>query len=287
MIKLQGVTKRFQDKTALDGFSADLAAGSITGLIGPNGAGKTTLIRLLNGLLLPEEGSIAVDGLSPEKDGDEVRRSCGTLTEQPGLYDDMTGRENLRFYASLYGIHGLDRIQELSGVLSLQEFLDRKTGTYSTGMKKRLGLARAMLHKPSVLLLDEPTNGLDPDGTRDVLLYLKRLNEHEGVTVLICSHVLSQLETVCSSYIFLEQGAKKAEGTLQELRKRYISTLQLEIRVRDWQGRNGNIQIEAESYEALPGLLRSISAQSRLYEARILNDDLQSIYFQIRKENLP
>ncbi|WP_339278794.1 ABC transporter ATP-binding protein [Paenibacillus sp. FSL W8-1187] len=284
MIRFDKVTKRFGDKTALKDFSAQIEPGAITGLIGPNGAGKTTLIRLLNGLLRPEEGTISVDGLSPLQDGDEVRRRCGTLTEQPGLYEDMTGRANLRFYADLYGIPAEERIEELADVLSLHAFLDRATGTYSTGMKKRLGLARAMLHRPSVLLLDEPTNGLDPDGTRDVLGYLRRLNEREGVTVLICSHVLAQLETVCSRYIFLEQGVKKTEGTLDELRSRYIRSLRVELRADGWEGRSGRFVVEAPSYGELPALIARAAAESRLYEARILNDDLESVYFQIRKE---
>ncbi|WP_059104097.1 ABC transporter ATP-binding protein [Shouchella shacheensis] len=295
MLQAQNLKKSFGCETAIQNLSVTITKGEILGLLGPNGAGKTTIIRLFNGLLKPTEGSVNINGVDPIQSGEKVRRICGTLTEQPGLYEEMTGKENLDFFANLFAINPRARIDELSDLLSLTSFLDRKVGTYSTGMKKRLGLAKVLLHKPEVLFLDEPTNGLDPDGTNDVLAYLEGINQQEGTTIVLCSHVLSQLEHLCTRYVFLERGVKQAEGTIAELRQALIKELVVHLHVEDWQDIHQFAEYEPKQlernlysckvsgYEALPELLKEVARVASLYGAQVKNDGLESIYFQVRR----
>ncbi len=276
---MNSVHKSFSGVEVIKGFDLSVSKGEIVGLIGPNGAGKTTLIRLINGLLKPDDGSILVKENEPIRNGESVRRMCGTLTEQSGIYDEMTGMDNLRFFAGMFQLKDQKRrIEELTAIFSLGAFLNRKVETYSTGMRKRLGLAKTMLHRPEVLLLDEPTNGLDPDSAKDVFMYLEKLNRAEQTTILICSHVLTQLEHVCSRYVFIDQGSKKAEGTLQELRETYVKRIKLNVRVA---GRQDLIETEVEGYEEVPAKIERLAKDYPLQEVRIVNDDLESIYFNV------
>ena len=225
MIEVRNISKQFKVHQALHDVSFTVKQGSVTGLIGPNGSGKTTLIRIMNGVLGASGGQVTINGLDAACEAEKVLAMCGTLTEQSGLYENMSGRDNLTFFADVFGLkHAKKRIDELVTLFELQDYQHRKVGTYSTGMKKRLGLARVLLHRPSILFLDEPTNGLDPDGIQMVLRIIRQLNKEEKMTILVSSHVLSQLSAVCDHYIFMEKGRIVEEGTEQEIVSRYLST---------------------------------------------------------------
>ncbi|MFV8827373.1 ABC transporter ATP-binding protein [Alkalihalobacterium sp. APHAB7] len=296
MIVVKQINKSFGTHKVIEDISFYIKKGQIVGLIGPNGSGKTTLIRLMNGIIGTNGGVIQINGFSPNENGDDVRSFCGTMTENAGLYEEMTGRDNLNFFASLYLNVDLERIEKLIHLFHLEPFIDRKVGTYSTGMKKRIGLAKVLLHHPKVLFLDEPTNGLDPDGIRLVLSYLKQLNQEENTTIVICSHVLEQLETVCDRYIFIEEGKKIEEGTKQELEEKYLHEIQLKITgdfplslltdlhisiTKEVDG----IKLSLPDLDTVSNVLKQITDRGKLYSAEILNNNLEALYFTIRRSN--
>ncbi|MEK4361679.1 ABC transporter ATP-binding protein [Paenibacillus sp. FSL M8-0212] len=296
MIEVRNISKQFKEHQALHDVSFTVKQGSVTGLIGPNGSGKTTLIRIMNGVLGASGGQVTINGLDAAREAEKVLAMCGTLTEQSGLYENMSGRDNLTFFADVFGLkHAKKRIDELVTLFELQDYQHRKVGTYSTGMKKRLGLARVLLHRPSILFLDEPTNGLDPDGIQMVLRMIRQLNKEEKMTILVSSHVLSQLSAVCDHYIFMEKGRIVEEGTEQEIVSRYLSTPKLEVEADMPDGWHTTTDFTPEiisahkatfqltSREDIPLLLRQLTEHGQVYQARITGSDLESIYFAIRE----
>ncbi|WP_127551324.1 ABC transporter ATP-binding protein [Paenibacillus amylolyticus] len=296
MIEVRNISKQFKVHQALHDVSFTVKQGSVTGLIGPNGSGKTTLIRIMNGVLGASSGQVTINGLDTACEAEKVLAMCGTLTEQSGLYENMSGRDNLTFFADVFGLkHAKKRIDELVNLFELQDYQHRKVGTYSTGMKKRLGLARVLLHRPSILFLDEPTNGLDPDGIQMVLRIIRQLNKEEKMTILVSSHVLSQLSAVCDHYIFMEKGRIVEEGTEQEIVSRYLSTPKLEVEADMPDGWHTATNYTPEiisahkatfqltSREDIPLLLRQLTEHGQVYQARITGSDLESIYFAIRE----
>ncbi|XOI97758.1 ABC transporter ATP-binding protein [Paenibacillus polymyxa] len=296
MIEVRNISKQFKVHQALHEVSFTVKQGSVTGLIGPNGSGKTTLIRIMNGVLGASGGQVTINGLDAAREAEKVLAMCGTLTEQSGLYENMSGRDNLTFFADVFGLkHAKKRIDELVTLFELQDYQHRKVGTYSTGMKKRLGLARVLLHRPSILFLDEPTNGLDPDGIQMVLRIIRQLNKEEKMTILVSSHVLSQLSAVCDHYIFMEKGRIVEEGTEQEIVSRYLSTPKLEVEADIPDGWHTATDFTSEiisahqavfqltSREDIPLLLRQLTEHGQVYQARITGSDLESIYFAIRE----
>ncbi|WP_082415948.1 ABC transporter ATP-binding protein [Numidum massiliense] len=294
LISVERVDKSFGGKPVLHNVTFHMNRGEIVGLLGPNGAGKTTLIRLLNGVIIPNAGKVAVAGSDPFRHGNKLRARSGTLTETAGLYEHMSGRDNLQFFSDLYGVDDRARIDELLAQFALTEHQHKKVGTYSTGMKKRLGLAKVLLHRPHILFLDEPTNGLDPEGIRMVLAYIKELNEQQGTTVLICSHILDQLAAVCDRYIFIDGGSVIEQGSLHEIEQKYLTETMLKVET-DWHGVAG--RVAGCSFERLserellftlpeknkiPALLRTLSQEADVFAAEIVNRDLETLYFKIR-----
>jgi ABC-2 type transport system ATP-binding protein len=198
-VRAQGLGKRFGDKLAVSGVTFEVAAGEVFGLLGPNGAGKTTTLRMLAGLYRPDEGEATVAGISASQDPDRLRERVGLLTEQPGLYDRLTARENLTFFARLYGVPRSEvdaRIDHWLGRLGLAEKRDERAGTLSKGQRQKLAIARAFLHEPPVVFLDEPTSGLDPESASVVRETIAALSG-EGRTLILCSHNLFEVERLC------------------------------------------------------------------------------------------
>lgn len=255
------------------------------------------MIRLLNGVIDADEGTMSVGGLDPLKDGDRIRLMSGIVTESAGLYDDMSAIDNLQFFATLYGVSDPARADELLEYFGLKEHRNKPVGTFSTGMKKRLALAKALVHRPQLLFLDEPTNGLDPEGIRLVLQFIKQLNEQEGTTVFMCSHVLHQMESICSSYIFMERGRVLASGTQADIEARYMTQVTVLIETGAIPQGGSYAGYPAERVDArrlrfrLPSkadisdLLRTLLADSWVNTVHIENRDLESLYFQVRKEH--
>lgn len=294
IIEATDVNKDFNGKSILNNVSFTIKEGSINGLLGPNGAGKTTIIRLLNGVILPSGGEINVMGYNPEINGDEIRKRAGIITESAALYHDMTAWENLVFYSKIYGAYDVKRINYLLEQFNMTEHKDQMVGTFSTGMKKRISLAKALLHRPSLLFLDEPTNGLDPEGINEVIKYLGKVNQEERMTILICSHVLHQLESICDAFLFLSKGDLIEKGTRQELEEKYLSEVIVEIETGiqpDSLNEFGytfrklgpnKLEFCLPSKGAIPDLLKAILQKSWIHSCEITNRSLESLYFKIK-----
>jgi ABC-2 type transport system ATP-binding protein/sodium transport system ATP-binding protein len=225
VIEVHQLTKRFPlpnggERLAVDGVSFTVAPGEVYGLLGPNGAGKTTTIRMLLGLLRPTSGWAAIAGFPSRDHPDEVKRRVGLVAAGTGLYQWLSVREMLRFFADLYAVPADQadaEVLRLAGLLGMNDFLDQRCATLSTGQKQRVNLARALIHKPPVLLLDEPTLGLDVVGSLVVNEYLALLKA-EGKAVILTTHRLDEAERLCSRFGLLHQGRLVCEGTLAALR---------------------------------------------------------------------
>jgi ABC-2 type transport system ATP-binding protein len=234
VIQISSLTRRFGEKNAVDGLTLDVHAGEIFGFLGHNGAGKTTTVRLLNGVLEPTSGTANVLGLDAQTDGPAVRARTGVLTETPSLDERLTARDNLSFYADLYSIPRGDvagRVHSLLTEFELADRADDKVGGYSKGMKQRLALARALLHRPEVLFLDEPTAALDPVASRHVHTLVENLARREGCTVFLCTHNLVEAQKLCNRVAVMEHGRLVALGTPSELTRQYVKRLDVDLEV--------------------------------------------------------
>ncbi|MCK4268940.1 MAG: ABC transporter ATP-binding protein [Methanogenium sp.] len=216
-LEIKDLKKDFGKNKVLSGISFEVEEGEIFGFLGPNGAGKTTTMRIILGLLKPDEGEALVMGHSLDTD-DAARAGVGVLFENNGLYDKLTALENLDYYADLYGIE--DKEERISYLLQLTGISGRKddqVGTFSTGMKRKLGIVRAILHRPDVLFLDEPTASLDPEAQKMVRDLILHLSEAESMTVFFNSHNLSEVQKICSRVAILHNGRIKALDTVENL----------------------------------------------------------------------
>jgi len=205
-VQLIGVTKRISGKTIVDHLTFDINSGEIFGLLGPNGAGKTTTIRMLVGLISINEGEVFIQGKSISSDFKSAIQHVGGIVENPELYPFLTGYQNLVHFANMSVGISKERILEVATLVNLDKRLKDKVKTYSLGMRQRLGIAQALLHKPAVLILDEPTNGLDPAGIRELRDYLRRLSQEENVAVIVSSHLLTEMELMCDRVAVINQG---------------------------------------------------------------------------------
>jgi ABC-2 type transport system ATP-binding protein len=219
-ISLAGLTRRFGSELAVDDLTFDVEPGEVVALLGPNGAGKTTTVRMLNGVLRPDAGSARVLGLDPAVDGDGVRRRTGVLTENAGLDDRLTALENLVLYARIRGLDAEDAGRtgrELLERFGMGERAGALVQGFSTGQRRRVALARALLHDPEVLFLDEPTSGLDPEATRSVVTLIASLAREHGRTVVLCTHFLGEAGQLSDRMAVLERGRLLAFGRPAEL----------------------------------------------------------------------
>jgi ABC-2 type transport system ATP-binding protein len=217
-IEARGLTKQFGTVLALDDLDLDVPQGSIFGLLGPNGAGKTTAIRILTGLARPTRGSASVAGIDVGLDQPELRRRLGYLDQDPRFYGWMKGRELLELVGRLHGLAASDlrtRVGEMLARTGLSEAAERRIGGYSGGMRQRLGIAQALLHRPQLLFLDEPVSSLDPEGRRDLLALIADLRGE--ATVVFSTHVLSDVERICDRVAILDRGRLATEGPLEAL----------------------------------------------------------------------
>lgn len=208
--------------TAVDHLSFRVSAGEVYGLLGPNGAGKTTTLRMVLGLLRPTSGYAEVGGKRSDEAPDDVKRRIGLVSASAGLYQWLTPRETLLFFADLYGMpqqQAHERLRALAELLDLGEFLDQRGATLSTGQKQRVLLARGLIHDPPIMLLDEPTRGLDVFGSHVVLDYIGHLRD-EGKAVIVSTHRLHEAEDLCDRFGLLHHGKLQMEGSLDDLRRR-------------------------------------------------------------------
>ncbi len=222
MIEVQDVRKQFGEVQALGGVSFSARDGQITALLGPNGAGKTTLLRTLIGLLRRDHGSIAIDGVDPERDPLAVRRNIGFLTDQFGLYERLSTREYLAYFGELNGMGGTalrERIDEVSELLAMDDILERRAKGFSQGQRIKVALARTLLHRPRHLLLDEPSRGLDVMATRALRHALTALRK-DGCCVIMATHVMQEVTHLCDDVIVIAKGHTVAQGSPEELCRR-------------------------------------------------------------------
>lgn len=232
-IEAEGLTRRFGAITAVDHLSFRVEEGEVFGLLGPNGAGKTTTVRMLTCLISPSEGSASIGGYDIIRDSLKVREIVGILTENPSLYERLTAYENLDFFAEAYGL--LDeqekriRIRELLEFFELWERRNDKVGVFSKGMKQKLAIARALIHKPPFLFLDEPTSGLDPAASKGIRDLIKRLSQREKHTILLCTHRLEDAEKLCNRIMIINKGKSVVVGNPNELCDRIAGPPTLQV----------------------------------------------------------
>ncbi|MBL8818615.1 MAG: ATP-binding cassette domain-containing protein [Planctomyces sp.] len=225
MISVQQLTRQFGDGPdavlAVDHLSFEVPPGEVYGLLGPNGAGKTTTLRMVLGLLTPTSGDVEILGYRVSEHADEVKRQIGLVSASAGLYQWLTPREILEFFAGGYGLDPEQvqhQVERLADLMDLRRFLDRRSATLSTGQKQRVNLARALVHDPPVVLLDEPTRGLDVVGSQVVFDFVNTLRS-EGKAIVVCTHQLDEAERLCDRFGLLFRGRLRYEGTLQDLRE--------------------------------------------------------------------
>jgi len=231
MIEIQDLSKKFNGKTVLTGLNFQIQEGEIFGYLGPNGAGKTTTMRIILGLLRPSSGKAMVFGGDLESN-DELRNKVGILLENDGLYDGLSAYENLYYYARLYNVSNIEeKINNLLDFAGLTQRKSDKVGTFSKGMKRKLGLSRAMIHDPDVLFLDEPSSGLDPEAqrmVRDLILHLAK----EKRTIFLNSHDLDEVQKICSKIAILNKGTIQAYDKVENLRNKFSNPV-FEITLND------------------------------------------------------
>jgi len=222
VIQLLDLKKYFKEVKAVDGISFSISQGEIFGLLGPNGAGKTTILNILCTLLKPTSGTATICNYDIKKDKDEVRKSIGIIFQDPSLDDQLTAYENLDLHGRLYHIPKDIRKQKMEELLELVELADKKKGlvkTFSGGMKRRLEIARGLLHQPKVLFLDEPTLGLDPQTRRHIWEYIERLNRDTKVTIILTTHYMDEADALCNRVAIIDQGRISAIDTPSGLKK--------------------------------------------------------------------
>jgi ABC-2 type transport system ATP-binding protein len=308
IISINQLTRNFKETVAVDNLTLEVRAGEIFGFLGHNGAGKTTTVRLLNGVIEPTSGSMFVLGLDPQEDGPALRARTGVLTETPSLDDRLTAWDLLSIYADLYGIPKKavkPRIQELLAEFDLADRANEKVGGYSKGMKQRLALARALLHKPELLFLDEATSGLDPVSAHHVNELIERMARKEGCTVFMCTHNLVEAQRLCDRVAILEHGRLVALGTPTELTRQYVRRLDVEIEVAEEQTDaalmvlrslpelvlgepnkpNGALVVTINKRESIPDVLHIMQQnQIRVYRLAPQEANLEQVYFTLHEE---
>ena len=257
VLRAEALMKRYKKRVVVSDVSLAVESGEVVGLLGPNGAGKTTCLRLLAGLTHPTSGRASVAGLDPAQDPIGVRSRLGYLEQDPRAYGWMTGREQLRLVGRLHGMSGAaleTAIDDALGRVALRDAADRRAGAYSGGMRQRLGIAGALVHRPPVVILDEPVSALDPEGRRDVLGLIASLRGE--TTVLFSSHVLGDVERICDRVAILDHGDLVVEGSLDELLERYAQPV---WRVEAEPGEDAGLQALADRLRGLAWVTAAVA----------------------------
>ena len=294
-IQASNLTKKYEQVVALSGLDLTVEPGSVMGYLGPNGSGKTTTVKLLTGLVQPTVGDSTVLGLSSFKESEKIHALTGVLTETAACYPHLSAMENLLFFGALFGLPEAKvraRAEYLLKKLDLWAARGRRAGTFSTGMKQRLSLARALIHSPQVLFLDEPTSGLDPESAAIVNRMIAAMAREEGVTVLLCTHQLRYAADICSDFAILEHGRLQAAGTLPALVEASGVRPTASFRVAEGADvpeglvQNGGCwEKTMESESEMPALVESLVAMGTpVYEALIRRPTLEDVYFTFVQE---
>ncbi|OGN92934.1 MAG: ABC transporter ATP-binding protein [Chloroflexi bacterium RBG_13_50_21] len=308
VITINQLTRCFKETMAVNQLSLEVHAGEIFGFLGHNGAGKTTTVRLLNGVIDPTSGNMRVLDLDPQVDGPALRARTGVLTETPSLDERLTAWDILSIYADLYGVPKKTvkpRISELLAEFDLADRANEKVGDFSKGMKQRLALSRALLHRPELIFLDEATSGLDPVSAHHVNELIERMARREGCTVFMCTHNLVEAQRLCDRVAILEHGRLVALGTPAELTRQYVRRLDVEIEVAEEQTEialkvlrsmpqlvlgepaqpNGALVVTINQRDSIPDVLASmVQNHVRVYRMAPQEVNLEQVYFTLHEE---
>lgn len=297
IVAVEHLTYSFGDQLILNDISMKIAAGSIFGFLGPNGAGKTTTLRLLLGLLKTDVASIKLFGADINTNRINILKRVGSLIEQPSLYSHLSGRENLEIFRLSYQCPK-NRIDEVLKIVYLLDAGNKKVKSYSLGMKQRLAIAIALLHDPELLILDEPTNGLDPNGIITMRELIRSLNTAYGKTIIVSSHLLSEVEKMATAVGIIHKGKILFRGSLDELQQIKSNKATIEIEVNDIgkaittlstsfpvRHSNGSIYVDYESQQRT-AQLNAILVQHNIevYKLCPVKSDLENLFIQIIKE---
>lgn len=299
VVQLRNVTKRIGGKTLVDRLTFDVPKGEVFGFLGPNGAGKTTTIRMMVGLMSMSEGEVLVNGISVNKQFEQAMKHVGAIVENPELYKFLSGYQNLVHFARMIPGVTRARIDEVVSLVKLENRIDDKVKTYSLGMRQRLGVAQAILHKPDVLILDEPTNGLDPEGIRELRDYLRRLSKEEGTAVIVSSHLLSEMELMCDRVAVIQNGklvdvrqvrdmVAPSEGAVEvsfvaepaELAAKVAAEAMPDAPLA---AQPGGFTVSV-AYEDIPGLVRALAmADVRVYGVKAASKTLEDQFLEMTR----
>ncbi len=305
MIEVNNLTKKFNGFTAVDHISFDVKKSEVFGLLGPNGAGKTTTIRMLSTLTRPSEGSAKIGGYDIVKQDNKVRELIGLVSEKMIMYDRLTAKENLRFFGKLYNIPKetlTQRIDELLELVQLTQWKDSKVGTFSTGMKQRINVVRALLNLPEVLFLDEPTLGLDPQSTVEVREFIKKINQENKTTIILTTHMMNEADLLCDRIGIIDHGKIASLDTPTNLKNgisgRNTTILTLEIAnltsdliatVRDLecvetvsQENTSHIKVHAHGNDAFDSIVDTIRAKkANIISMQNIQPTLEDVFLHI------
>ena len=295
-ISLRAVERNFGAVRAVDGLDLEVPAGSVCVLLGPNGAGKTTTVRLITGALQPHGGSVRVLGLDPATNGGTIRDRTGVVPPKPALFDQLDGWENLKFTADIWGVDHRN-VLPAAERFGIDHALDQEVGGYSTGMRTRLALARAVLHDPDILLLDEPTAGLDPESSRAVLDLIREL-AGRGRTIVMCTHLLHEAEGIADQVVMMGAGKAQAAGAPKALAADFLARPTVVFDAEDrsalesidsrpgvvsasW---NGALHVRLDSLDGLPDLVAAMVADGvRLTRVEPQLPTLEHLYFEVQR----
>jgi ABC-type multidrug transport system ATPase subunit len=297
-LETSDVHHRFAQDDVLRGISMQVPTGSIYGFLGPNGAGKTTTLRLILGLLRTQRGEIRVFGQRFDRHRIAILRNVGSMIESPSLYDHLSAAENLRLLQIIHRCPEI-RITEVLELVGLAHTGKKRAKQFSLGMRQRLGIAAALLHRPSLIILDEPTNGLDPSGIIEIRNLLVELNRRDGCTILVSSHLLSEVDRVATHVGVLGKGKLLFQGTIDELRRHRQEVLSVRVSTSDnaeairtiaedgvaARLAEGEIVLPALTGERIAALNRRLTARNLdVYEIRTVRNDLESIFLNLVRE---
>ena len=290
MVELKSITKLYGDFTAVKDLDLEVRDGEIMGIVGHNGAGKTTTLKMIMGLIEPTEGSVTIMGRDMSRESTYLKRYIGYLPEESPLYENMTVAEYLLFFADLYRMPKSEaraRVDELLGSLRLEE-KSKRTGELSKGMKRKVAIARALLHKPSLLILDEPNSGLDPLTSFFIIDYLKKLHE-EGATILLSAHNLFHIEYICDRVAIMKNGRMLLCDTMDAIRKSLGKT-QYEVvfkseELLDYEVSEGNYIFRTSDVGEIASMLKRISANNwSIVDLSVQQSALEEIYVKLMTE---
>ncbi|MGX4598875.1 ABC transporter ATP-binding protein [Faecalimicrobium sp. JNUCC 81] len=251
IIKVENITKRFNDKLVLDNISFSINEGEIFGLIGPNGAGKSTLINIITNLMLANNGSVEINGLDLKKDPIKIKSIIGLVPQELAIIETLTPYDNLEYFGALYGLSGKllkERIDEALKICGLLDLKKKKVKKLSGGMKRRLNIAIALLHRPKILILDEPTVGVDPQSRNYIFTFLKDLSINKNTTIIYTSHYMEEVEHLCSKVFIIDEGKEIAYGDKEYLKSLVFSNTKLIIELNNI---TGNLIFDLKSIDGV------------------------------------